>query len=92
MGTYWLVKNNWSYTLLMAFLLSNLIYFTKLMQTGDKAIIRSMIDVDQTIAALNVTETSFPGFLSANFGFNREVMLGKLNKHFHKFYFEGVGI
>lgn len=43
---YWCIKNNWCYTLTMTFLLSNCIYFTRLMQTGDKAIIRSMIDID----------------------------------------------
>lgn len=45
-GKYWFFKNNWTYTLGMTFLVSNIIFFTKLMQTGDKAIIRSMIDVD----------------------------------------------
>ena len=69
-GSYWLFKNNWSYTLLAAFIVCNFVFFTKLMQTGDKAIIRSMIDVDQTIAALNVTTTTFPLFLNDNFGFN----------------------
>lgn len=42
----WFIKNNWIYTLTMTFLVSNCIFFTRLMQTGDKAIIRSMIDID----------------------------------------------
>lgn len=43
---YWFFKNNWVYTLTMTFCVSNIIFFSRMMQTGDKAIIRSMIDVD----------------------------------------------
>jgi hypothetical protein len=42
----WFIKNNWVYTLTMTFLVSNAIYYTRMLQTGDKAIIRSMIDID----------------------------------------------
>ena len=84
-GKYWFIKNNWTYTLGMTFLVSNIIFFTKLMQTGDKAIIRSMIDVDQTIAKLEVNSTSFPGYLDDKFGFNKQVMLGKFDSIFPNF-------
>jgi hypothetical protein len=47
------------------------------MQTGDKNVIRCMIDVDQTIAVLNVTESSFASTLNDNFKFSYEIMEGK---------------
>ena len=77
MGKYWIFKNNWAYTLIMVFLVQNIIFQTKLMQTGDKAIIRSMIDVDQTIAGLNVTSETVGAYMEDTFGFTQEVMLGK---------------
>ena len=77
MGKYWIFKNNWAYTLIMVFLVQNIIFQTKLMQTGDKAVIRSMIDVDQTIAGLNVTSETVGAYMEDTFGFTQEVMLGK---------------
>jgi chloride channel 2 len=71
---YWFIQNNWIYTLTMTFLVSNAIYFTRIMQTGDKAIINSMINVDQTIAKLNVTSGSFVEYLEDNFKFGYEIM------------------
>lgn len=53
------IKNNWCYSLMVAFILSNVIYFTRLCQTGDKGVIRAMIDMDQTIAKLNLDEATF---------------------------------
>ena len=46
----WWVKNNWVYTLGISFIVLNIIYFTRLMQTSDKAVINAMIDVDLIIA------------------------------------------
>jgi hypothetical protein len=46
MSKKWWVKNNWVYSLGSAFIVLNVIYFFRLMQTGDKAIINAMINVD----------------------------------------------
>jgi len=40
------VANNWIYSLGMTFLLTNCMYFTRLMQQGDKAVIKAMVDID----------------------------------------------
>jgi H+/Cl- antiporter ClcA len=71
---YWFFKNNWVYTLTMTFLVSNIIFFTRLMQTGDKAIIRSMIDVDQTIAKLNLTQETYQKTIDERFSFSYAIM------------------
>ena len=51
----WWVKNNWTYSLGTAFIVLNVIYFLRLMQTGDKAVINAMINVDQNLAKQNMT-------------------------------------
>ena len=71
---YWFFKNNWVYTLTMTFCVSNIIFFTRLMQTGDKAIIRSMIDVDQTIAKLNLTQDTYQKTIDERFAFSYAIM------------------
>lgn len=40
------VKNNWVYSLGMTFLLTNAMFFTRLMQQGDKGVIKAMVDID----------------------------------------------
>lgn len=42
----WWVKQNYVYSLGMCFILTNIIYFTRVMQWNDKAVIKAMIDVD----------------------------------------------
>ena len=49
MHRFW-VKNNWIYSLGMTFIVTNCIFFTRLMQAGDKGVIKAMVDIDQTIA------------------------------------------
>ena len=44
-----LFKINWIYTLGMCFIVTSTIYLTRIMQTPDKGIIQSMIDVDRTL-------------------------------------------
>jgi hypothetical protein len=36
----------------MTFILTNIMYWTRLMQWNDKAVIKAMVDIDQNIAAL----------------------------------------
>ena len=50
-----LFRNNWIYTLLIVFLCTNVIFFSKMMQTGDKGVINAMINIDQNIARRNMT-------------------------------------
>ena len=57
--------------------MGNFIYATKIMQTGDKAIIRSMIDIDQNIATRNLTEATFTNYVSDHFHFGTSTMIGK---------------
>jgi len=45
-ANYSLFSNDWYYTLGMVFVCTNLIYFTGVMQTGDKGIINNMINID----------------------------------------------
>lgn len=45
MGKSW-VKNNWSYALGMTFILTNIMFFTRVMQQSDKAVIKAMVDID----------------------------------------------
>jgi len=46
----WWVKNNWVYSIGTGFIVMNIIYWTRLMQTSDKGVIKAMIDMDITIA------------------------------------------
>jgi len=41
---------NWLYTLGMCFMINNIIYFTRLMQSSDKLVINAMIGVDKSLA------------------------------------------
>lgn len=50
------VKNNWTYTLVMCLIVTNVVFSTKLMQPSDKAVINSMINVDQTIKSNSTVE------------------------------------
>ena len=43
--------------------MSNMIFATKILQTGDKSIIRSMIDIDQNIANRNLTQSNFQNYV-----------------------------
>ena len=42
----WFIKNNWSYTVGMTFILGNIIFWTRIMQWNDKAVIKAMVDID----------------------------------------------
>lgn len=55
-ASQWWVKNNWVYTGGMCFIVLNFIFFTRLLLPGDKAVITSLINIDETIAKLNLTE------------------------------------
>lgn len=73
MGRWW-VKNPWVYSLGMVFLVTNVIYWTRLLQASDKAVIQGMIDIDQTIAKLNLTAAEAPRVLNERFAFDWSVM------------------
>ena len=54
------VSNNWTYTLGTTFVVMNIIYFTKSLQLGDKAIASAMINIDQTIGVMpNITDENY---------------------------------
>ena len=61
--------------------MTNIIYFTRLMQSSDKVVINSMIDVDQNLAnyakANNETENEALDHIYQNFKFTWEIMDGK---------------
>ena len=67
-------SQNFIYTLGMCFFINNVIFLTRLMQTGDKAIIRSMIDVDQTIAAKGLNKDNMSEFLDNTCKFDYATM------------------
>ena len=54
----WYIKNNFAYTIGMCFILTNIIYFTRVMQYNDKAVIQAMVDIDQTLAKLGTTDAN----------------------------------
>jgi hypothetical protein len=70
----WYIKNNWIYTISICIVVSSIIYSTKLLQAGDKATINAMIDIDQTIAKMNVGEGNFSKVLEEKFSFSNKVM------------------
>ena len=78
------ISNNWCYTLTSVFIMGNFIYATKIMQTGDKAIIRSMIDIDQNIASRNLTEATLNSYVSDHFHFGQSTMIGKYLSNLQK--------
>lgn len=66
--------NNYVYTLTITFVLSSLIQVTRIMQTGDKAVIGATIDIDQTLARKDLTEENADKRLAEEFSFSWEVM------------------
>ena len=50
LAQYNIASENLIYTFSMCFLLTTIIFFTRLMLVSDKVIIGSMINIDQTIA------------------------------------------
>ena len=73
-GANKMFSQNFIYTLGMCFFINNVIFLTRLMQTGDKAIIRSMIDVDQTIAAKGLNKDNMSEFLDNTCKFDYATM------------------
>ena len=69
--------NNFIYTLTVAFTFSSLIYFTRIMQTGDKKVIGCMIDIDQTLQRLGYDKEDGDAKLAQDFKFSYEIMNGK---------------
>jgi len=55
MATRWWVKNNWTYTIGMAFIVLNIVFYLRLMQASDKVVINAMINMDETLAKQNMT-------------------------------------
>lgn len=55
----WQVRNSFVYSLTMGFVIISIIYFTKVMEVNDKTVMKAMIDIDLTIANLNLTEKQF---------------------------------
>jgi H+/Cl- antiporter ClcA len=54
----WFFSNPWFYNLTMTFICINIIYFTKLMQTGDRGVINSLMNFDIEMAKLNLTSAN----------------------------------
>lgn len=71
--------NPFIYTLTVTAILSSLIYFTRVMRSGDKKVIGSMIDIDKTLQRLNYTEDSIDSKLAEKFPFSDEILGGKQN-------------
>jgi len=72
-----LFGNNFVYTLTVCFILSSVIYSTRIMQSGDKKVIGAMINIDQTLSRLGYTEDNIDKKLSENFKFSYDILNGK---------------
>ena len=66
--------NNYVYTLTVTFILSSIIQVTRIMQTGDKSVIKSAINIDQTLAKMNLTENNADKKLAEKFNFSWDIM------------------
>jgi len=69
-----LFGNNFVYTLTVCFILSSVIYSTRIMQSGDKKVIGAMINIDQTLSRLGYTEDNIDKKLSENFKFSYDIL------------------
>jgi len=58
----------------MSFLVLNCIFYFRLMQVGDKNVIQAMIDIDETLAGMNITEGNHQEILNRQFDFSVTVM------------------
>lgn len=70
----WFIKNSWTYTLIVVFCVTNCLFLTKSLLTGDKGIIRAMIDIDQTIAKKGYTKEEYQSKIDENFEVSFEVL------------------
>ena len=72
----WYISNNWMYTLTMTFVLTNIMYFTRLMQYSDEAVITAMIEIDQSLTKLSQGRNQWEveRQLSDRFQYDRDVM------------------
>jgi hypothetical protein len=66
--------NNFVYTLSVACIFSTLIYYTRIMQTGDKSVIGHMINIDQTLKKEGFTDDNIDKKLSDSFAFSYGIM------------------
>ena len=66
--------NNYVYTLTVTLILSSIIQYTRIMQTGDKSVIGSCINVDMTLAKMKLTEENADRTLADQYSFSWPVM------------------
>jgi H+/Cl- antiporter ClcA len=69
-------RSNWIYPTMIGAFVLNIIYLTKMLQVPDAEVIRSMLDVDMTIAKMNLTSTTAI--------WNTKFQLSKLSESFAK--------
>lgn len=58
----------------MAFFVLNIVYFLRVNMMSDKAIINSMINIDENLARRNLTIQDYDEYMIHNFDYNRAVM------------------
>lgn len=66
--------NNFIYTLTITFLLTTMIYYTRVMTSPDKAVIGNMINFDRIMEAKKLTDENIDEELSKKFAFSDEVL------------------
>ena len=73
--------NNFIYTLTVAFSLSSIIYFTRVMRSPDKKIIGTMIDIDKNMAKMGINSDNIDDVLSKQYAFSEEVLSSRYNSN-----------
>jgi len=73
-SSHWFFKNPYFYTCGVTFMVLNIIFFLRLMQTGDKQIIKAMIDIDENLAEMKMNQTNYQEKMNAKFDFSYKVM------------------
>lgn len=71
--------NNFIYTLSVTFILTTIIYYTRVMRSPDKKIIGTMINFDKIMISKKLTNDNIDEELSKKFAFSDEVLNGKYN-------------
>lgn len=66
--------NNYVYTLTVTVVLSSIIQYTRIMQTGDKKVIGETINIDQTLAKMDLTEETVDKVLAERYDFSWATM------------------
>lgn len=72
---YQVISNHYLYTGLVTFLVLNIVYYFKLLQTSDKLIIQSMINVDENLAMMDLNITNYEEKIGHSFDWSTRQML-----------------